>query len=217
MVVSNGEQPKGLESKWWYRLLRVTLLTLYGLAVIPALYLIYDGKRPYIVTDSERSLIVCDDGGKTYSLAAIGATASVSTGQLDDGYLYTANVTCNKVEPTTNSFVPDAPVVVDVRMPDGTLIRGVPKGTRKYEVMLRYQRWRRQAIIDVGEVEFRDTPGYAVKVAFKTEGSWAKALSYMAIAWVLIHVALVIVRGAVLYVAVGRFLPVAGFRGWLVL
>jgi hypothetical protein len=58
---------------------------------------------------------------------------------------------------------------------------------------------------------------YAFQKVLKREGSWAKTLSYMAIGWLVVHVAFVTVRGAVLYVSVGRFLPAPGVRSWLLL
>jgi hypothetical protein len=65
--------------------------------------------------------------------------------------------------------------------------------------------------------QFQALHNYKVKEAFRTEGSWAKVVAYMAIGWLTIHLAFVALRGAVLYVAVGRFLPVSGLRGWLML
>ena len=95
------------------------------------------------------------------------------------------------------------------------------------DLTARYQRWRGSLGNQVpapedwfernAELEFQSLHSYTVKAAFKTEGSWPKTISYMALAWLVIHLALVAVRGAVLYVAVGRFLPVSGLRGWLTL
>jgi len=67
-----SEHAKGLESKWWYRLLRVILIPLYGLVLFVTLWLIYIEEHPRSVTDEQRSLIVCDDG-KTYPVAGVWA------------------------------------------------------------------------------------------------------------------------------------------------
>ena len=56
---------------------------------------------------------------------------------------------------------------------------------------------------------------YIAEHPLEWEGSWAKALAYMAIAWLIIHLAFVALRGAIIYVAVGKFLPVRGLRGWI--
>lgn len=134
-----------------------------------------------------------------------------------------------------------------VKMPDGTYINGVPlalAGTPPGpHLVARYRRWQnsqaahpaeptlpQQTFTDVQPapsldlraglvpvLQFQALHAYTVKLAFKTEGSWAEALLYMAIAWLVIHLATVMVRGAVVYVATGQFLPVAGLRGWLTL
>jgi hypothetical protein len=51
----------------------------------------------------------------------------------------------------------------------------------------------------------------------EVEASWSTKVAYMAIGWAAIHVAVITLRGAVLYVVVGKFLPRAGLRGWLLL
>ena len=107
-----------------------------------------------------------------------------------------------------------------MEMPDGTSVAGVRvSGTSKSALMARYQQWRSSIPpLPKGSVlHFQQLHSYTVKAAFKTEGSWAEVLLSGAVAWLVIHLALVTVRGAVLYVAVGRFLPVGGLRGWLTL
>jgi hypothetical protein len=47
-------------------------------------------------------------------------------------------------------------------------------------------------------------------------GSWLDFVAVMAIYWLAIHLACVTLRGAVLYVMTGRFLPARGVRSWLV-
>ena len=53
--------------------------------------------------------------------------------------------------------------------------------------------------------------------AYRPDGKWGMIAWDVATAWLIIHLVFVAVRGAVLYVAVGRFLPVRGLRGWLTL
>jgi hypothetical protein len=65
MTQAAQSEPTRLESKWWYRLLRVILLSLYGLVLIVTLGLIFGEEHPRNLVDAQRSLIVCDDG-KTY-------------------------------------------------------------------------------------------------------------------------------------------------------
>ena len=52
---------------------------------------------------------------------------------------------------------------------------------------------------------------------YRPEGNWSMIAWDVAVAWFIVHFLFVGVRGAVLYVVVGRFLPVRGFRGWLAL
>ena len=238
----NGEQNTRLESKWWYRLLRVILLTTYVPVLVVALGLIYSENQPRHVRDMERSLIVCDDG-KSYSFTSVGGYVLTPLTSSDAEVAHSLCAYGQAVLPTEG--------LVNVEMPDGTVVTGVPYHPgSKSDLMARYQRWLgskrasaqtdwfaahapkkdsgaisnpntvpipKGATIVNEEVEFKTLHTYTLKVALKAEGSWAKTVSYMAIVWVTIHLAFVALRGAVLYVAVGRFLPVGGFRGWLVL
>jgi hypothetical protein len=229
MSTANGKQATALESKWWYRLLRVILLTTYVLVLVAAQALIYSENQPRHVWDMERSLIVCD-GGKSYSFSSIG-----------HGYVLTPLTSSDaEVAQSLCAYGPNEGLVT-VKMPDGTRVTGVPyPAVSKSDLMVRYQQsdWLaahtpktdsgamsspntvpipKGAIIGAEFVEFKKLHSYTVQAAFKTEGSWAKTVSYMALAWVAIHLAFVALRVAVLYVAVGRFLPVSGLRGWLTL
>ena len=56
---------------------------------------------------------------------------------------------------------------------------------------------------------------YHLNVAYKTEGTWTDVAEYMIIPWLIVHLLLLAVRGAILYVAVGQFFPVGGLRGWI--
>ncbi len=51
--------------------------------------------------------------------------------------------------------------------------------------------------------------------SYHPEGNWGMIAWDVAVAWLIIHLVFVAVRGAVLYVAAGKFLPVQGLRGWL--
>jgi hypothetical protein len=257
MGAPNGEQPKGLESKWWYRLLRVTLLPLYGLVLLVTFLLIYGGNRPYHVLDSQKSFIVCDDG-KTFRLSELGYVYLSEPGeQLSRDDADRARNLCSYGETSAPSEGLET-----VEMPDGAHIEGVPlegywdaiahkyggweidpktgermTKVKKADLGALYQRWLASPAGQASQLEDRKIEAeargkftgvrsilqfpalhtYTLKAAFNTEGSWARMFSYMAIAWLAIHLAVVMVRGAVLYVAVGRFLPVSGVRGWLTL
>lgn len=249
MDTLNGDQPRSLKSRWWYRLLRVILIPSYGLVLVVALWLIYDDNHPRNVTDEQRSLIVCDDG-KSYPLAEVWAPytyipdfipggpwrnplthigdllRSWRTGKrsgtfTDQDILSTEDESAARNWCSYGQALIPSDGLATVKMPDGPRVTGVPvRGTTQSDLMARYQRWRSdpfsQVIADE-TLQFQALHSYTVKVQFYTEGSWAKVLWYMAIAWVVIHLAFVVVRGAVLYVAVGRFLPVSGLRGWLTL
>jgi hypothetical protein len=249
MDASEGEHPKGLETKWWYRLLRVILIPLYGLVLLWAFLLIYEDNHPSNAADEEKSLIVCDDG-KSYRLSAIGYVSALELGeQLTGSDADAARNLCSYGQTSAPSVG-----LGTVKMPDGVLIEGVPTDERapvdqdalaqkhgvieidpktgeviesaRPDLMARYQRWRDSyakefppGVIPEWRLTrpFQALHRYTVNMAFRTEGSWVKMFSYMAIAWLVIHLTLVMVRGAVLYVAVGRFLPVRGLRGWLIL
>ncbi len=274
MGTSNGEQAKGLESKWWYRLLRVILLPLYGLVLLVALWLIYNGDHPRNLVDAQRSLIVCDDG-KTYPVAAVWAPDTLVPDDpwrnplthIGDQLRSWRNRAFREDDILSTGAVPipggaiiggddsaarnwcsygqasiPSEGLVTVHISDEGEITGVPIASTKGgrldpDLMARYQRWLISHLVQVpappkgyvridprtGEriadetLQFQALHSYTLKAAFNTEGSWGTMLWYMAIAWLVIHLAFVAVRGAVLYVAVGTFLPVRGLRGWLLL
>lgn len=231
MTQAAQSEPTRLESKWWYRLLRVILIPLYAVVLLTTLWIIYGEYHPRKVFD--QGMIVCDDG-KSYRLAAIGYVSPLEPGeQLTGSDADAARNLCSYGQTSAPSEG-----LGTVKMPDGALITGVPlpaidpktgerisgTGTKGPDLMARYQRWRDSLAkeappsFSVDRTQpFQAFHSYTVNMAFRTEGSWAKTVSYMAIAWLVIHLAFVMVRGAVLYVAVGRFLPVSGLRGWLTL
>jgi len=240
-----------LESKWWYRLLRVILIPLYGLILFVTLWAIYGEYHPHRVFDLGRSTIACDDG-KAWPLSATGYVLSLEPGNyLDQDEAAKAKSLCAygmasapsdglstvHIEYSTNdSPVPsshDAALwLLRKRVgASGVAITGVPisqmrPNLRESEVWRRYQRWLGSSAPTVRPenyqnreliLEYATLYGYTVKSAFTEEGAWVKTLSYMVLAWLLIHLALVTLRGAVLYVSVGTFLPAKGLRGWLTL
>lgn len=212
-----------LQCRWWYRLLRVILLPLYALVLVVTLWLIYDGYHPRKLVDEGRSLIVCDNGE---AYPASGPDYFLDVGaQLSGPDAGTAKNLC-----AYGTAQAPSEGTVTVVMPDGGNIMGVPHpGVDGPHLMLRYRKYHggrlaKNVINAFPEskngkrvLEFAQLFNFNVKVAWTTEGGWTVAFLYMAVAWILIHVAFVTARGAVLYVAVGRFLPKAGLRGWLTL
>jgi hypothetical protein len=265
MKISNGEQPEGLKSNWWYRLLRVIVITLYVPLLGGALFLMYDEHHPCSVLDLQKALIVCDDG-KTYSLSRSAevpaaelqvdisaglvrkdktrsAEARTVKGQeqtftdvqpiLSESEARTARSLCTYGQVTVPSVgleIVDMPdggritgvLVPAVPIPPGAVLVPIPKGVKTSSskvpaALMSDLRERYQRLGGHTYVQFQDLHEYTVKGGTKTEGSWPKTLAYMAVAWLVIHLALITLRGAVLYVAVGRFPPVSGLRGWLAL
>jgi hypothetical protein len=209
---ATGEQNDSLKGKWWYRLLRVILISVYVTTLALTLDLIYNSYQPRTFTDTKNSVIVCDDG-KTYPL--IGSEYYLGDEpQLSEDHANTARSLCSfgapfRIDPNTGERV-------QVLTPQ-QFARRVKGKYPEYQHLADEELTRR---VLAKYPEYRSVVAlhsYTVKLKFGTEGSWAEVIWHMAIGWLGAHLAIVVIRGAVLYVAVGRFLPTPGPRGWLVL
>jgi hypothetical protein len=247
MGSSNEGQTTSLKSKWWYRLLRVVLIPLYCVVVLVTWGVIYGEYHRHRVFDLGGSTVTCDDGRTWPLIATGYKYSWEPEEHLDEGEAERARNLCAYGKASGpgdllgNVRMPDGVLITGVpfratpsrpgvRFDMSTARPITPsdlpaiKGT---DLMARYQRWRSSPRInpETGErietpietVQFLELQHYTFNAAFRAEGSWAKTFAYMALAWLAIHFAVVIVRGAVLYVVVGSFLPTSGLRGWLTL
>lgn len=165
---------KDLESKIWYRLLKVLYVFAFFGAVLTVLIFAYSSK-PYAVTDEYNSKIICDNG-KQYKT---GDNGGIDPEQAWAEQLGAKRVDLNGATPEKDkatllclgyehSFIPD--VLTDAEM---SKLKS-------------------------------DTPPYKVEIVKKWSGSWRSLVGYTILALFIVAVVFEIIKRSFLYVAIGK-------------
>lgn len=165
---------KDLESKVWFRFLKVIFVFAYLATFLAVLVFAYFSK-PYAVTDEYNSRIVCDNG-KVYKA---GDNGGIDPGQALAEQLGGKRVDLNGATPEKDKatllclgyehgFVPD--FLTDAEMSK-----------------LQSQ-----------------TPPYKVEIVKKTEGSWWSFIGYTILALFIVVLIFEVIKRSFLYIAVGK-------------
>lgn len=199
---------KDLESKIWFRFLKLIFVFAYVATLLAVLVFAYTSK-PYSINDEYNSKIVCDNG-KEYKAGDSGIDAEEAWAEQLGATRVDLNGATPAKDKATNlclgypqSFVPDK---LTPRLTESQLKENIDallsQNASKQETQEYVDRYKSDGL--GGYVLKQQTPPYQVELVKKTVGNWWSFIGYVILALFIVSVIFELIRRSFFYVAIGE-------------
>ncbi len=196
---------KNLESKIWFRFLKVIFVFAYIVAFLAVLVFAYSSK-PYATNDEYNSKIVCDNG-KEYKAGDVGIDAYIALAEQLGGFA-TGNAPWeggagatpakNKATMLCLGYIPHT-LTEDRRTQLDSIVKKMDsQGAPSSDI---------QVIVNDFKLKFGQpeiAPSYKVEIVKKTVGNWWGFIRYTILTLFIVFVIFELIRRTFLYVVIGK-------------